>query len=55
MFLAWVLSLLWLAFAEVTVGAIPNYTEHSFIQVVDHFAISKQEFFNQRYLVTGII
>ena len=46
--------LLLLAFTEVAVGDIPNYIEYNFTQVVDHFAISNIDTFNQRYLVTGI-
>jgi len=36
-----------------TASSIPNYTEHTFTQVVDHFDFFSNETFEQRYLLTG--
>jgi len=53
MILSWKTLLLILALAEAVLGTIPNYTEHIFTQVVDHFGIGNTDTFQQRYFVTG--
>ena len=53
MILSWKILLLILALAEAVLGTIPNYTEHIFTQVVDHFGIGNIDTFQQRYFVTG--
>lgn len=43
-----------LALCEAAIASnIPNYTELTFVQVVDHFNVISNETFKQRYLVTG--
>ena len=34
-------------------SGIPNYTEHWFTQVIDHFNFLSDDTFKQRYLMTG--
>ena len=53
MILSWKILLLILALAEAVLGTIPNYTEHIFTQVIDHFGIGNTDTFQQRYFVTG--
>lgn len=46
------LALLALSGAGVA-SSVPNYTEHMFMQVTDHFDILSNGTFKQRYLRTG--
>ena len=47
------LALLFVLLDTGIASGIPNYTEHWFVQPVDHFNILSNDTFKQRYLVTG--